>query len=1827
MDGMKKKSMSFICTLFCLLLGIVIFLGMSLCVYAEGSRDLINSAAGQGDRAYIEYQGDNMLSVGLQRQQYVNVYMFSGETAYFGSSVAKAGSIEVTDPKGETVLYDVNAAGNGFIGSITSEAAGPNYNGLISGGYNPISFVADRNGIYKFIFYSSNYSSSKPNNSTNPTATKVSDDNFVANQKDAAIGAWDVTVVGTAGDGTAEVKTGRMYADYLSLNMGANERSLYSKVYVLTSDRYIYYTDFNGIDPFGFTFFGNNRGLVSSRTNMSLYHSMEDAITSGNTPDLNNFRDITDKNGAKDGMYLPGPGNTSTQLDSSFKIFFNEPSGELPDSIKPAPQPPGTIDYLKFEGSVLDSNGNIIENEGYVGGGGYFIINASKVSNFEVKIDLSNIYYKTNTEGKIDENNFIYEYPVGSGNYMSMKDDSTIVIDNISEYINAGTVVIGNSCVEGINRIFWNGCDENGRVLPAGTYFEAGKGNAVAIPKAGEYHFPLIDVENLPNGLKITRLNTPDTFSKEQRDFVDNHKSYLYYNNIENSVLRTGNYNGVDRQKIWTVADKLNKRSGVNTEVSGACIVTGRSADKTVLDFWTDLRLSDDAGTKSNPVELIDRTDSVESMLLAGFTFFDYDFSGTYDMLTNDYALSNVKVELLDNSGNSIAETVSDSRGFYTFVVPDKSAQYTIKVTLPNDTYFCTTANMEQSTVPQDIVVGQTASVEDVGFLAREASPIRINKTWAVPDEEQPKMDVEFLIEGRDQNGDENSPVLYSRTAVVKDSEGYSTLVEGLPAVIFVNGNEVDLSYTVKEVTDIPGFTGTITSETGGLVWDCVNKPEDISFTVEKTWSVASNFTKPDDITVSLMKKNEKGELVKVDGVQDQPLNNSNNWKATFEPVPKYEEYVENGAAKYRAIDYTVVENNIPSGFAASIQKSAIETKTNTFIVTNTAEGSVKLIKVDKETSSPLPGAEFKLVQLDEDGISYLDVNKLKPVYDSLNEIEKYQYDENSTIDKLVTNKNGEIIVENLSMGTYNFIETKAPEGYITPAENEAKSSDMVLGSGVNSSQVKMENSLNITPTPIPTATSAPTETPMPTATATPEPTATATPVPTATATPEPTATVTPEPTATVTPEPTATAEPEPTATVTPEPTATTEPEPTATAEPEPTVTAEPEPTATATPEPTVTAEPEPTATTEPEPTATAEPEPTATAEPEPTATAGPQPGDIVSINVSKIWEDAEGTASLTPPAELDGSQIEIVLIKNGVRTEQSLVLNNENGFNGSFNNLNRFDESGNVIDYSVQEVNAPFGYCAFYENDGINSWTVTNAQANITGKVFYDALNNGVYDLDTDSFIKNAKVVLEDENGNQVGEAVLTDENGYYFFSRVPVNDDGTETKYTVRVISPLNDVKCTTTETGNQTEEIIGGSLNVTQSVALSKTDMIIDASDTGLYGDVKDLEEQNINVAVKKVWEDNNNRKGKRPQELEVYYSLKNKEGIVIISKTLILNEENNWQEEFIMPYRAIEDSEVVETQVDGYKEPKITSTVDKESEKFIITVRNSIVSNSSSGGNGGKPTGGSTGTETGAPWPTSTAKPNPNVSATPKPEIPELDKTNHYAYIIGYPEGDVRPQNDISRDEVATIFFRMLTDDSRNEFWMITNPYTDVPADMWSNNAISTMSNAKILTGDPDGKFRPADSITRGEFAAIAARFSSKEYNGENMFTDIIGHWSEEYINRAAQEGWISGYPDGSFKPDQYITRAEAMTLVNNILNRHAKESGLLNDMLKWPDNVPGEWYYTAVQEATNSHYYDRDSDGYNETWTEIREPRDWVQLEKTWSDANSAGSEDSVYSGE
>lgn len=259
----------------------------------------------------------------------------------------------------------------------------------------------------------------------------------------------------------------------------------------------------------------------------------------------------------------------------------------------------------------------------------------------------------------------------------------------------------------------------------------------------------------------------------------------------------------------------------------------------------------------------------------------------------------------------------------------------------------------------------------------------------------------------------------------------------------------------------------------------------------------------------------------------------------------------------------------------------------------------------------------------------------------------------------------------------------------------------------------------------------------------------------------------------------------------------------------------------------------------------------------------------------------------------------------------------------------------------------------------------------------------------------------------------------------------------------------------------------------------------------------------------------------------------------------------------------------------------------------------------------------------PIPEPTAAPEPSEEPTEAPEAPELNTEEHFAYIIGYPDGSVQPEGTITREEVATIFFRLLTDESRNRYWSQNNPYPDVAADRWSNNAISTMTNAGIVSGYHDGTFMPERPITRAEFAAVAARFDSDTYEGEDMFTDIHGHWATDSINRAVQKGWIKGYEDGTFRPDEYITRAEAMTLINRMLDREVDADAIANDAVFWPDNDPNAWYYTAVEEATNSHDYTVDE--YDEEqWTEVNEPRDWALLEQEWSDANSAGSEDDIY---
>lgn len=238
------------------------------------------------------------------------------------------------------------------------------------------------------------------------------------------------------------------------------------------------------------------------------------------------------------------------------------------------------------------------------------------------------------------------------------------------------------------------------------------------------------------------------------------------------------------------------------------------------------------------------------------------------------------------------------------------------------------------------------------------------------------------------------------------------------------------------------------------------------------------------------------------------------------------------------------------------------------------------------------------------------------------------------------------------------------------------------------------------------------------------------------------------------------------------------------------------------------------------------------------------------------------------------------------------------------------------------------------------------------------------------------------------------------------------------------------------------------------------------------------------------------------------------------------------------------------------------------------------------------------------------PEPDPDEEKPPTIPPaLESKDHFAYIVGYPDGTVQPEAHISRAEVASIFFRLMTDEFRKSNWAEENPYSDVNPGSWYNNAVSTCARAGLIYGFMDGTFGGEKHITRAEFAAIAARFLSEETVPDSGFSDLGNHWAKKEIDRAVAAGWIKGFPDGTFHPNAYITRAEVMSLVNRMLGRRAAPEGMLADMIVWSDNPVSAWYYAIVQEATNGHTYDRDGEYGPETWTGLTENRDWTELEQ------------------
>lgn len=221
---------------------------------------------------------------------------------------------------------------------------------------------------------------------------------------------------------------------------------------------------------------------------------------------------------------------------------------------------------------------------------------------------------------------------------------------------------------------------------------------------------------------------------------------------------------------------------------------------------------------------------------------------------------------------------------------------------------------------------------------------------------------------------------------------------------------------------------------------------------------------------------------------------------------------------------------------------------------------------------------------------------------------------------------------------------------------------------------------------------------------------------------------------------------------------------------------------------------------------------------------------------------------------------------------------------------------------------------------------------------------------------------------------------------------------------------------------------------------------------------------------------------------------------------------------------------------------------------------------------------------------------------------VERDYHTAYIIGRPDGLVHPEQPITRAEAATIFFRLLSEEARQHYWYTRNAYSDVAANDWHNNAISTLAKAGIVKGCPDGSFRPNDNISRAEFVTMVSRVVEAKEVTKHSFRDTRGHWAESAVDNAQSIGIVQGYSDGLFHPNEQVTRAEVMAICNRLLGRVSHANGLLEDMIVWPDNMDTEkWYYLDVQEATNSHQHRLDGEEFDDTGREY-----WVQIESVHS---------------
>ncbi len=612
-----------------------------------------------------------------------------------------------------------------------------------------------------------------------------------------------------------------------------------------------------------------------------------------------------------------------------------------------------------------------------------------------------------------------------------------------------------------------------------------------------------------------------------------------------------------------------------------------------------------------------------------------------------------------------------------------------------------------------------------------------------------------------------------------------------------------------------------------------------------------------------------------------------------------------------------------------------------------------------------------------------------------------------------------------------------------------------------------------------------------------------------------------------------------------------------------------------------------------------------------------------IELNVRKFWYDSETPSQipqLTAFSSMRPENITVHLLdKEGIKVDSTTISLDENWF-GTFI-VPMYGPDNEEINYSEHtiEEELPDNYIYKFENygnDGFELYNIEVMNVPVT-KEWYGSVGDEV------------TIVLLDSEGEPTDYTLTLNENNDWTDSfKLPKFEVGeawwdfTEIDYSDYNIDEVSVVGYSVEISGNVNE---GGfvvtntadTVNYTVNYLELGTDLPVADSVTksGIYGTevteyAIDVEEYNKVGQTEKVI-----TLGLNENSITFYYS---KQGVIDESDFY----EINWMYEtgyntntYNKRYGEDGEGSVTESDIANYVQLHYDSgytyvrrVINQDTVEVIEVI--DVTSGSAITGSAVTGTGVKLVTTTivnlyyDRNRPSRPGRPNPPVIIEDS-EIPlaDLEKDDHFAYVIGYPDGEVKPMGMITREEVAMIFYRLLTDESRNEWLSDANSFTDITADRWSNRAISTLYNAGIIKGYPDGTFRPSDPISRAEFATIAAKFDMLELQDTTKFTDIFDHWAEKYITSSEIKGWIKGYPDFTFKPEQDITRAEAMTLINNVLERAVPEENIHPDAMFWPDMTSDDWYYEAVMEATNSHDYIYEEDG-DELWTGMKANKVW-----------------------